>query len=61
MSVNSETVLKNIRNNKHCLLTVCDSSQGLIEGRGITIISECHIYTSRQQPTGKRESIFVVQ
>lgn len=62
--VNSETVIKMCRKTSSCyysLLTVCDSSQGLIEGRSITVVSEGHIHTSRQQPTGKCESVFVVQ
>lgn len=46
-------------NNIVSLLTVCDSSQSLVESRSVTVISEGHIHTPRQQPAREGKSIFV--
>lgn len=55
----SGKLLKVNGNNTMSLLTMCDSSQSLVESRSVTVISEGHIYTPRQQPSREGKSIFV--
>lgn len=42
-------------------LTMCDPSQGLVEGRRVTVISECDTHAAGQKPSRQSKSLFVLQ
>lgn len=42
-------------------LTMCDTSQGLVEGGRVTVISERDTYSSGQKPSGQSKSLFILQ
>lgn len=41
-------------------LTVCDASQGLVEGGRVTVISESDTHSSREKPSGQSEGLLVL-
>lgn len=43
------------------VLTVCDSSEGLVEGGCVAVVSECNTHSSGQEPSGQSEGLFVLQ
>lgn len=59
--MNSGRFCEDVQHKEAPLLTVCDSSQGLVEGWGVTVIGEGHVDPSREQPPREGESVFVVQ
>lgn len=42
-------------------LTVCDASQGLVEGGRVAVIGERDTHSSRQKPSGQREGLLVLE
>ena len=42
-------------------LTVCDASQGLVEGGCVAVISECDTHSSREKPSGQSEGLLILQ
>lgn len=42
-------------------LTVCDSSQCLVEGGGVAVVSQGDTHSSREQPAGEGERLFVLK
>lgn len=46
---------------KACGLTVCNSSQCLVEGGCITVVGKCDTHASRQEPSGQCEGLLVLK
>lgn len=42
-------------------LTVCDASQGLVEGGRVAVICQGDTHSNRQKPSGQSEGLFVLQ
>lgn len=42
-------------------LTMCDTSQGLVEGGRVAVISERDTHSSGKKPSGQSEGFFVLQ
>lgn len=42
------------------VLTVCDASQGLVEGGRVAVIGERDTHASRQEPSGQSEGLLVL-
>lgn len=42
-------------------LTVCDTSQSLVERWRVAVIRECDTNSSRQKPPGQSEGLFILQ
>lgn len=40
---------------------MCDASQGLVERGRVAVIGERDTHSSRQQPSGEREGLFVLE
>lgn len=44
-----------------CELTVCDSSQRLVEGGRVAVVGERDTHASGQEPSGQREGLLVLE
>lgn len=57
----NEEKRKSVAKTKACELTVCDSSQRLVEGGRVAVVGERDTHASGQEPSGQREGLLVLE